>query len=229
MSSICPERLTYFEGWKMKRLLKLLPAHDGVGQDSAAGVLDGRAGGQAAGQPGDLHAGRPQQRADVKRGAVAGEVGVCRHDDFFNLALTHPLDQLVDRQVARLDAFQRRDMAAEDVIGPLACARFLKAYDVLGLLDDADEALIAPGVRTDLADGLLREVVADLAAFDLVLDVPDGLGQRHGLSGLGLQDMKSQPLGRLGPHPGELPKFLDQLIQTLRICAAHKFILPYQC
>ncbi len=74
----------------------------------------------------------------------------------------------------------------ENVIDPFASTRFLKTYNVFGLFDNADQALVPPWVRADLTNGLFREVVADFTAFNLVLNIPDRLGKPHGLIGPGL-------------------------------------------
>ena len=77
-------------------------------------------------------------------------------------------------------------MAAEDVIDPFAGAGLLKADDVLGLLDDAHQALIAPLVGTDVTDVIFGKVVAGFAAFDFCLYVADSLCQTHSLFGVSL-------------------------------------------
>ena len=98
------------------------------------------------------------------------------------IALPHPLDELINGQMLRFDSFERCDVAAEDVVNPLAGAGFFKAYEVFGLFDDAEQGFIPPRVGTDLTDRLLGEIVADFTASGLVFEVPDGVGQAQSFS-----------------------------------------------
>ena len=68
--------------------------------------------------------------------------------------------QLVDAQVARLDAVERRERAAEHVVEAAELRRPLERDDVDRLLDDADQRVVAPRVGADAAELLLGEVAA---------------------------------------------------------------------
>ncbi len=76
-------------------------------------------------------------------------------------------------------------MAAENVIDPLAGAGFFKGDKVFRLFDNANQAFVAAGVGADSANRLFLEIVADFAVLGFVLNVADGLGQRHGFHRLG--------------------------------------------
>jgi len=71
--------------------------------------------------------------------SVPFEIGVGGHYHLFDVAFADAVDKLVDSQVGRLDSVQRGDVAAEDVIDPLAGAGLFEADEVLWLLDDADQ------------------------------------------------------------------------------------------
>ena len=58
-------------------------------------------------------------------------------------------EQLVDAQVAGLDAVERRQRAAEHVVEAAELVRPLERDDVDGLLDDADQRVVAALVEAD--------------------------------------------------------------------------------
>jgi len=163
--------------------IDLLSCCYGVGEDFSACVFDGTAGGQASGEAGDLDAEWSEERTYIKIGSVAGHVGVGRHYNFSDTAGADPGDELVDGQVGRFDSFERRDVAAEDVIDPFAGTGFFEIYDIFGLLDDTYHSFIAPGIGADLAEVLFGNVVTYSAGFDLVFDVFYGVGEGQGLGG----------------------------------------------
>src|SRR5256885_2755977 len=53
---------------------------------------------------------------EIGRGRLAGHVRVGREHDLLHAVSLHPVEQLVDPQVRRLDAVQRRERAAEHVV-----------------------------------------------------------------------------------------------------------------
>ena len=76
--------------------------------------------------------------------------------------------------------------------------------DVAGLLDDADQAVVAAGVGADAAAGLVGEVEAELAQADLLLDLEHGVGERGAILLGGAQDVKCEPLSGAVADTGKL-------------------------
>ena len=74
--------------------------------------------------------------------------------------------QPLDPEVAGLDAVERRERAAEDVVEAAVLVRPLEREHVDGLLDDADHRAVAPRVGADAAELLLGEVAALAARPD---------------------------------------------------------------
>src|SRR5829696_7657733 len=86
--------------------------------------------------------------------------------------------------------------------------RALDRDHVAGLLDDAYQPAVATLVEADRAARALREVEADLAQRDLLLDVADRVRERVRVLRGGAQDVERQPLRRAvrsaaGRAPGE--------------------------
>ena len=113
---------------------------------------------------------------------------------------------------------QRGEPAEQDVVDAAEGPGLLQRQQVAGLLDDADEARVAPRVAADGAERLvgLGQVEAGLAVPDLVLDVADRLGEGQGLLGGALQEVVGQPLGGLGPDAGQAAEGLDQAVHRRR-------------
>ena len=78
----------------------------------------------------------------------------------------HAAKQLGDPQVLGIDAVDRRERAAEHVVDAVVLVRALDRDHVGGLLDDADQRLVAALVLADAAARALGEVEADLAQAD---------------------------------------------------------------
>ena len=107
-------------------------------------------------------------------------------------------------QVLGVDPVDRGERAAEHVVDARVLVRALHRDHVGGLLDDADQAVIAARVLADAAARLVGQVEADLAEADLLLHLADRLGQRDGVLGGGAEDVEGEPLGGAGADPGEL-------------------------
>jgi len=99
-----------------------------------------------------------------------GAWGVGGQDALLDLAVPQTAEELAHAQVVGADAVDGVDGAAEHVVEPPVLAGALDGDDVLGLLDDADDALVAAGVAADGALGGLGDVAAGLAEADLGLD-----------------------------------------------------------
>ena len=80
-----------------------------------------------------------------------------------------------------LDAVERRQRAAEDVVEPAVLRRPLERDEVDGLLDDADRRPVAARVEADRAQLVLGEVAALAAEADALLHLLDRPGERQRL------------------------------------------------
>jgi hypothetical protein len=90
--------------------------------------------------------------------------------------------------------------------------RALDRDHVAGLLDDADEAGVATLVLADAAARLVGEVEADLAEADALLDLPDRVGQRIGVLGVGAQDVEGEALRGPLPDARQLAELGDEAL-----------------
>src|SRR6266536_2861371 len=77
-----------------------------------------------------------------------------------------------------LDAVERRERAAKDVVQPAILVRPLDGDQVDRLLDNANDRPVAPGVLADRAELLLGQVPALLAEADALLHFLNGGGER---------------------------------------------------
>jgi hypothetical protein len=80
------------------------------------------------------------------------------------------------------------------------------------LLDHADGGRLAALVLADPAGGLGREVEADLAVADGLLDLADRIGQRQRLLVGGAQDVEREPLRGALPDAGQASELRDEAI-----------------
>ena len=144
------------------------------------GVLEVAADREAAREPGHAHA-VAQPVGEVGGSRLARHVRVCREHDLLDPALLDAIEELADPQVGRLDAVERGERAAEDVVEPAVLVRPLERDDVDRLLDDADDRAVAPRVGADGAELLLGQVAAVAAEADALLHVGDRAAERERL------------------------------------------------
>src|SRR3954452_14877130 len=156
------------------------------------GVLEVAAHRQPGGEARDRDAGRARAQpvGDVQRGRLAGGGRVRRQHHLADLGAVDARVELRDLEVVGLDAVDRRERAAEDVVPAAVLVGALDRDDVAGLLHDADQRRVAALVLADRAERALGEVEADLAEGDLLLDVPDRLGERVRVLRRGAEDVE---------------------------------------
>jgi hypothetical protein len=117
---------------------------------------------------------------------------------------------LFNGQIARLNALQRGDMSAENMINPFASSCFFETYDIPGLFYDTDYSAVPAGIGTDLTDRPFGNITTDFAPADFGFDIPYRISKGHSFFWLGVQYMDGQPFSGLGPHPRQFAKFLYQ-------------------
>ena len=90
--------------------------------------------------------------------------------------------------------------------------RALDRDHVARLLDHADPWPLAPLVLADAAGGLDREVEADLAQPDRLLDLADRVGERQRLLVGTREDVEGEPLGGALADAGQARQLGDEPI-----------------
>src|SRR5439155_19053922 len=93
-----------------------------------------------------------------------------------------------------------------------------------GLLDDADQRVVPPGVLADRAHLLLGQVPALAAEADAFLDLLDRRGERERLVLADLQQVEREPLRRPLPDPGQARQLRDEVLDGGR---EHPRIVPF--
>ena len=87
----------------------------------------------------------------VDRRCLPFDVGIRGEDDFLDAAAPHARQQLLDLQIVGPDAVQRRQGAHQHVVEATEVARLLHRRHVLGLLDDANDFVVAAVMRAEVA------------------------------------------------------------------------------
>src|SRR5512132_2358721 len=190
----------------------LAAAGEGAAQGHLVGVLEVAADGEAAGAAGDPDAEGGEEAGQVQGGGLALDVGVGGKDGLADRVRRQAAQQLADAEVVRADPLDRADGPAEDVVAAAELLGPLDRDQVAGLLDHADQAGVPPRVPADAAQVALGHVPADPAEVHPGLDLGDGPGQTLGVGWLDLEDMEGEPLGALGPDPGQPPELVDQVL-----------------
>src|SRR4051794_10317848 len=152
----------------------------------------------------DVRRARAEAVGDVEGGRLAGGGGIRGQHHLADLGAPDARVELRDLEVVGLDAVDRRQRAAEHVVAAAVLVGALDRDDVARLLDDADERRVAALVGADRAARALREVEADLAERDLLLDVADRVGERVSVLRARAQHVEGEPLGGAVADAGQL-------------------------
>jgi len=134
-----------------------------------------------------------------------------------------PPEQLVDAQVARLDAVERREGAAEHVVEAAELRRPLERDHVNRLLDHADERVVPACVEADCADFFFGEVPALAAETHAFLHLFERRRERERFVLRPLQDVEREPLRRALTDPGQPRQLGDEVLDG---GAEHRPIVP---
>src|SRR5690606_26946750 len=111
-----------------------------------------------------------QDAGEVERRGLALQVGVGAEDDLGRALGSDTGDELADLQLVRPDALQMVDRSLQHVVAALELAGPLDGDDVAGLLDDAQDVVVATGIGADSAELALGDVEAPRAEPDTFLD-----------------------------------------------------------
>ena len=175
-----------------------------------------------------MDAQRRQAALEVPGGGISLDIGVGGQDHLFDrvcAAVLDAPDELLDLQIFDGHAVQRVERTVQHVVQPLVDARPLQRHHRQRILHDADGRAVALIGAADAARLDVGHVAAHRAEVDRFLHVQEGLGQvADGLRGLAEQ-MKRQPLRRLGADARQAREGLDgagdrldRLHQPVRAC-----------
>lgn len=89
----------------------------------------------------------------------------------------------------------------------------LDDLDVLGFLHHADDGFITRGIRTDAADILLRDVVADTAKRHPVLQPAQRILEAFQIFRFDLHEVQCNALRALGSDAGKARELVDDVLQ----------------
>ena len=177
------------------------PSLEGTTEGDLVGILqaatDRQTGGRVAGDP---QTQGPQEPRKVRGGGLALEVRVGRDDHLGDLAGGQPGHQLGEPQVVGADAFDEADGAAEHVVAAAELAGALDGHDVLGLLDDTEQAVSRRGsgqIRHSSSWATLPQVSAEAdPGLDLGERVDQALHVDRGRTGAGGRRSAGRSWGR---------------------------------
>ena len=185
-------------------------------------VLQIAADGQAAGEASDADA-ATQAIGEKVRGCLARHVRVGREHDFLYPVSLDPAQQLVDAQMLRLDAVDRRQRAAEHVVQAAELVGAFERDQVGRMLDDADQRMVAARVEADRADLILGQVAALLAEADALLHVLDRGGERQRLLARDAEEMEREAVRGARADARQPRQLRDEILDGRR---EHIEILP---
>ena len=116
------------------------------------------------------------------------------------------------RRFAGLDAVDRGQCPAEDVVEAAILGRALDREQVGRLLDDADDRAVATRVEADRAHLVLGQVPALTAEADALLDLLDRVRERDRLVRVRAQQVEREPLRGARADAGEPGQLGDEVV-----------------
>src|SRR3989440_745358 len=175
-------------------------------------VLEVAAHGEPTGDTGHPEPQRLEQPGEVHRRRFAFDVRVGGEDHLFDALVVHPRQELLDLQLFRPDALDRRDRAQQHVVTAAVLLGPLDGDDVTRFLDDAQQRGVASIVAAVDAQLALGEVEAAPAPAHALLRLDDGTRETVGVLGRGLQQVEGDALRRFGADAGEPSQLVDQAL-----------------
>src|SRR5579884_939566 len=203
-------------------LAHLAPAGEGSTEGDLVCVLEVAADGETAREARDSDA-VAQAVGEVRRRRLARHRRVRGEHDLADAVRVDAAEELVDPQVAGLDAVDRAERAGEHVVELAVLVRALERDDVDRLLDDADRRLVAARVEADRARLVLGQIAALAAEADALLHLGDRRRERERLGARPLQDVERKPLRSSLPDAGQARQLGDEVLDG---GAEHAAIVP---
>ena len=109
-----------------------------------------------------------------------------------------------------------RQNTVENMIYAVIFAATLEREHIARLCHDADRTLVALWGRTDAARLLIREVLADAAAVDVLFRIHNGVCKLQRLFLGEGQNVKCQPLRAFAPDPGQCSEPVNEIFKCVR-------------
>src|SRR3954470_9404532 len=197
-------------------------ARERPAEGDLVGVLEVGAHRQAARQPCHPNA-SAQPVGEEGGGRLAGHVRVGREHDLLDAVALDAAEQFGDAQVLGLAAGERRERAAEHVVEAAVLVRALDRDQVGGLLDDADDRVVAPLVAADVAPLVLSQVPALVAEADALLDLFERAREGERLFLRHAQQVERKPLRGALAHARQAGQLRDEVFDGR---AEHRPIVP---
>ena len=180
-------------------------------------MIEPTTGGHALGQAGDGDAFGAEEVAQVAGGGLAFDIAAHGEDDLLDSGGTHAVEQRLDAEVLGCDVVERGELPPEHVVEAGEGTGALKAEDIGGLLDDADEACIPLRAVAEGAVVALLDVEAALGAgVDAVVEVFQRVHERLDAAAA-LQEPEHEALGAAGAEAGEGLDLRDHALQGRRV------------
>src|SRR3954469_16039402 len=199
----------------------LAAAFERAAEGDFVGVLEVAADRETARRTSDPHAERLEQPRKVHRGGLTFDVRVRRQDHLRDLLVLDALQQLLDAQLLRPDALDRRDRALQHVVSTVELVGALDRDDVARLLDHAHERRVAALVEAVPAELTRREVEAPRAPADARLRLGDRARQSVGVFGRGLQQIEGDALRGLRADARKPAQLVDERLDRTFVDRGH--------
>lgn len=194
---------------------------DGGGERHFVGVFDVTAGGEAAGDTGYFHVFECLEFfLEIQGSEVTFGGGVGGKNNFFDRLVLDPSEEFGDMERFSLFSGCFHD-TTQDMIAPLEASRALDGNDVERLLDHAQDAVVAPRIKTDAAPIILGDVEAAFADFELV-DVFEALSEILKLFLILFEKIQNQPLRHFRTDGRKRSEMADQFFERFRV---HVFLV----
>src|SRR5438128_480511 len=111
---------------------------------------------------------------------------------------------------------QRRDDAAEYMIGSTKLLGTFQGNDITDIFYYANNVLLAHGIGTDGADVGISHIMTALAEFDLAAHAAHYFAEMLHIGSIFLEQMKHQAEGGFFTNPGQFSKLVDRIFQQGR-------------
>ena len=180
--------------------------------------------GDAVGKARDAHTERPQKAGKVHGRGFALGVRVRGHDDLFDIALRHAVQERLDLKIVGPHVVHRGDDAVEHVVASVILAGALDGDHVARVGHHADDVLVALRGRADGAKPPIGQVAADGAASHGALGLDDGVGKGLRFLLRQAQHVEGKALRALAADAGQARELLDELFKR-RGKVLHRLIL----
>ena len=149
---------------------------------------------------------------EIVGGGLALDGRIDRDHQLLDPAPADALDELADRQILGADALERRQDAAENMIGRIQRLGAFERPEIGDVLHHHDHGLVPRGIAADGAGIARIDIAADRTLADLLQRIGHGGGQRtQDLFAL-LHELQGGAARRAGTETRKLGEQLDQAL-----------------